>query len=466
MLHRAELNSQLRNWEKAIYWYRKYETAFGPLPNLVYQVARSYRYLGKSKEAEEWYLKHIRLYPNNERSLDILWYLADCSEEKQDYKKAQSYYLQLIKINRKSSKAADARFRIGLNYFRTGEYGSAFSAFDSLTRRGKDASNYRASLYWKSRTLIYLRDPKAARDFFIDLAKSEPTDYYAYLSRNFLSTFDTTLTNELWDTTVSQQAVKIWIDSLSDATTKVLTRSDSLNLFLGRMLAASGQPQPASAILEPLAINHGNDAALHYELSRLYATAGDPALSYKSARRLYWRIPSVHKTSMPLPVVRCLYPDFYRDSILVNAQRFEVEPELVSAVIRQESIFDKRIVSPVGAIGLMQIMPYTGKEIADDLNNTFDVDSLYIASFNIRFGTYYLHKLLKKFDGEFAYAIAGYNGGPHNVNRWLKSNPVKDIELFIEDIPYTETRGYVKKVLANYWTYKQFADYRDLLKKE
>jgi soluble lytic murein transglycosylase len=125
--------------------------------------------------------------------------------------------------------------------------------------------------------------------------------------------------------------------------------------------------------------------------------------------------------------------------------------------MRQESIFDDQIVSPAGAVGLMQIMPYTGEEIAGDLKVSFVVDSLYRAETNIRFGTYYLSKLLNQFNGSHVLTLAGYNGGPHNARKWYSRNKDRTFDMFIEDIGYSETRLYVKKVLANYWTYRRLA---------
>jgi soluble lytic murein transglycosylase len=125
--------------------------------------------------------------------------------------------------------------------------------------------------------------------------------------------------------------------------------------------------------------------------------------------------------------------------------------------MRQESMFSPQIMSPVGAVGLMQIMPYTGKEIADDLKYiSFEKDHLLIPELNIDFGVYDLSKLLKQTKGDFVQSLGGYNGGPHNVKKWAKNNEsiLNDEPLFVECLGFAETRGYVKKVLENYWVYK------------
>ena len=105
-------------------------------------------------------------------------------------------------------------------------------------------------------------------------------------------------------------------------------------------------------------------------------------------------------------------------------------------------------------MGLMQLMPATARMIAADLAEPFNTDSLTKCATNIRFGVHYLKKLLDQFHGNIVQTIAGYNGGPPAIMKWFDLNKKKTFDLFIEDIGYDETRGYVKKVLANYWTYR------------
>ncbi len=104
----------------------------------------------------------------------------------------------------------------------------------------------------------------------------------------------------------------------------------------------------------------------------------------------------------------------------------------------------------------MQIMPYTGKEIATDLKQPYNNSMLLNAEKNIHFGTYYIGKLLKKWKNNKVRSIASYNGGPHNVKKWVnwhKSIADSDPVYFVECIGFSETRNYVKRVLENYWIY-------------
>jgi soluble lytic murein transglycosylase len=151
---------------------------------------------------------------------------------------------------------------------------------------------------------------------------------------------------------------------------------------------------------------------------------------------------------------------------LREAQQWNVDPCFVWAVMRQESVFNPKAVSPAGTIGLMQIMPATGKTIARQIKTVFAVDSLYLPPYNIRFGTWYLRALLDEFSENEALAAASYNGGSNNAQEWYLRTQTEDIDQFVENIAFTETRNYVKKVLANYWTYRKLTRLASMQKKQ
>jgi len=153
-----------------------------------------------------------------------------------------------------------------------------------------------------------------------------------------------------------------------------------------------------------------------------------------------------NKGAAPLTL---LYPLGYWEIIRETARENGIDPYLVTAVIREESRFDPRAMSWAGAVGLMQLIPITAKRFSP----YDDRDSLYDAVRNITIGTRYLSNLINEFK-ELPYAIAAYNAGEHTIKKWLERMKGKEMDEFIEDIPYTETRGYVMKVLKSYWRYK------------
>jgi len=143
------------------------------------------------------------------------------------------------------------------------------------------------------------------------------------------------------------------------------------------------------------------------------------------------------------------FPLAYLDEIQNIAIQTGVQSSLIWSVIRQESVFNTHAVSRAGARGLMQIMPKTANYIAKKsaLGKVHEQD-LFLPPVNIQLGTLYLAKLLKRFDDQPALAIAAYNAGPTRVKRWQTKTPSTDMEIWVELIPFNETRRYVQQVIA------------------
>ena len=150
-----------------------------------------------------------------------------------------------------------------------------------------------------------------------------------------------------------------------------------------------------------------------------------------------------------------LYPRPFYGYAEKYSEKYNIPVNLIYSIMRQESLFDPVCSSGAGAIGLMQIISPTGYYIAGKVGCAyFNPDYLYRSSLNIKFGSYYLSSLLNEFSRKKYLAIASYNAGPGAVSYW-KNNSLSDENrlLFIENIPYNQTRNYVKMVLRNYYVY-------------
>ncbi len=146
-----------------------------------------------------------------------------------------------------------------------------------------------------------------------------------------------------------------------------------------------------------------------------------------------------------------LFPFPYEKEVIKWSNQRQLNPLLVIALMRQESRFRADIKSSAGALGLMQIMPDTGKWIAEKTN--IKNYSLVNPDHNINFGTWYLNYTHELYKNNSLFAIASYNAGPGNVDQWIKKYPVQNPDEFIEKIPFGETKKYVEIVLGNYWNY-------------
>lgn len=154
-------------------------------------------------------------------------------------------------------------------------------------------------------------------------------------------------------------------------------------------------------------------------------------------------------------IVTTLYPLHYKDYINKYSSQYGLDPFLVAAVINVESKFQSEAVSSKNAKGLMQITDQTGKWGFDELNmEAYSEESLFQPETNIRIGTWYLNQLNKEFDDNQGLVLAAYNAGSGNVRKWLADESISRNGVTLDNIPFTETKEYIKKVNNNYKIYK------------
>lgn len=154
----------------------------------------------------------------------------------------------------------------------------------------------------------------------------------------------------------------------------------------------------------------------------------------------------------------------YQNEIVTYARRNDIDPFLVAAVIKNESEFKPGAVSPVGAIGMMQIMPETGEWIAKQMGlNRYDVDSLYNPGVNIRMGCWYLSELKYEFKDNLLLMMMAYNAGRGNTHGWMNANGWDYTFGDVKQIPYPESRNYVASVLYDRDEYYRL--YKDKVEK-
>lgn len=141
-----------------------------------------------------------------------------------------------------------------------------------------------------------------------------------------------------------------------------------------------------------------------------------------------------------------LYPEAYKQSVFNFAEKAQVDPYLILSIMRAETQYKSDAISPVGAVGLMQFMPYSAQKVSDLLDQKIQTDELFKPEKSIEFGAFYLKKLSLEMSDLKPLVAASYNGGPHRVKAWLKNLGTMEFDRFIEHIPFSETRTYVKRV--------------------
>ncbi len=153
--------------------------------------------------------------------------------------------------------------------------------------------------------------------------------------------------------------------------------------------------------------------------------------------------------------ISVFYPQPHRDTVMQMSREYQVDPNLVFAIIQAESKFEDTARSHAGARGLMQIMPETAYWIAEQIAlDDFDADMLDNPAVNIRLGCWYLASLHAEFGGRLPLVVAAYNAGRGKVNKWIEEEKWDGTYEHIEQVPYQETRQYIKKVISNYESYQ------------
>ena len=455
---RAKLFFDERKYDDAVGELTRYMKKYGYESDLLLLTARAYKILDNIDKAALWYDRFIARTPHYPALAEMLWRRAWMEEDRGQPAAAMGFYSRIYTAFPKSQRAEESYIRRALCLYQMGKYDSAWQVLTLFEKRNPTSSFLAASQYWRAKCRCGRNNPEAAKLLLDSVARREPFDYYAHRARDLLVFLGDTLNSRLLiDSVYDNTRAIAWLDSVAPPSKKQVTPEDSLNFRRGVVLATVGDVAEAEIFLESMELWYPGNLSLQFKIAALYRLAQAPSLSAGAGRRLSWRIPYEDRANIPLPAYTLMYPFFFRDIIKSEAQRWNVDPYFVSAVIRQESSFNPEALSPVGAVGLMQIMPATARAIARELHEPFSIDSLYHPSANIRYGTYYLRKLLDQFNENEVLVLASYNGGPPNAKEWYLRNKEKDPDLLVEGIGFSETRNYVKKVMANFWIYRKLS---------
>jgi soluble lytic murein transglycosylase-like protein len=187
-----------------------------------------------------------------------------------------------------------------------------------------------------------------------------------------------------------------------------------------------------------------------------------PNRGIRFAEPIWKNVPADYVLELaPRRLVELLYPARFRDSLFKHATSRNIDPKFVLSIARQESRFQTDVKSVAAARGMMQFIPSTANQIAGELKlANFSHDDLYNADTAILFGSQYLSNLFKLFPDQPQAVAGAYNGGEDNLARWIARSRSTDADRYVAEIGFSQTKDYVYKVLANYWTYQRLYDDR------
>lgn len=314
---------------------------------------------------------------------------------------------------------------------------------------GADAERGR---YWWGRTVALQaaeEDRRAGLDKLLLLARERPLTYYGLLARSFLVEHAPELLEEAGAPKVATESVSLRPGPLAG---HPALRTGVELLRLG----FTDEARSALASIDLSRLDRADPRAreAHVLVAGLIARTGDLREAHAIVRR---DLPAWIRTGdepLSAHASRLAYPLAYRELIARHARSYGVHADFVQGLMREESALDPKALSPVGARGLTQLMPATARQVAKSLGiRQLNLEALWEPDTNIRLGSNYLGSMLRKF-GHPAVAAAAYNAGPTAVGRWIAERGDKPLDEFVEEIPYAETKGYVKRVLRSYATYR------------
>ncbi|HJP36382.1 MAG TPA: transglycosylase SLT domain-containing protein [Gammaproteobacteria bacterium] len=415
-------------------------------------MARSSLRAGRIDEAEAALMQLSAEHTNAGKVGDALWEMASYFESKGQRAKAATRYSDLSKRHPSHPRADNAQFQVGKLLLSAGEFEGAFSGFDELATRFPRSAFGPQAAYLAGNLLSERNEDAEAFSRFEHGGRMRLGDFYAHRSQErayLLSPKENDTRNLRADgvtsfvrprTLDSGPDMAVWEGYPDDE------RFQRLAFFGSRGMAeaeweALGLAQALEELPDP-----GPYLAAMSEAGAAYT-----AMQY--ADQLGW---GRDASGQPTPGrYRLDYPRPYWQSVLSAARLTGLDPYLVLAVARQESTYRPALTSSAGARGVMQVMPATARWLRDiePAIGREHTGAMNDPRNSIHIGSIYLKRMVERSEGNLVYALASYNGGPGNCDKWRRRFPTRDMAEFIERIPFPETRNYVKRVLGNYAAY-------------
>ena len=375
---------------------------------------------------------------------------------KRDYDRAIDYFRELQQRFPNGGHASYAHWKAAWLSFRQGRTAEARQEFEQQIALYPDSAEIPNALYWRARLAEEDNNPGMARAFYQKLSDRFRNYYYAEFGRQRLKALPgagAALPKE----DAPHYALLDRVSPLSTAgkITAVDPPEDNLRVERARLLSNGGLADLAVRELQAAASQEGGTWAPP-EMARVYQDGGRYDRGIEIMKRSTPNYFAVDIPDLPRPYWEALFPKAYWSDLRKYSLLNGLDPYLVASLIRQESEFNALALSRANAVGLMQLLPKTGKTVAKQVKlKGYSAPQLYTPAVNLQLGTRYFKDMIDKYNGQFEYALAAYNAGSDRVGDWLGQGHYRDPQEFVESIPFTETREYVQAILRNANVYRQ-----------
>ncbi len=372
-------------------------------------------------------------YPSSSEAAEVAWMLGSNAEARGSLDTALRHYAFLAENVRTHARAGQARMRAGQIHLRRGDREVAAEVYEQYLADFPTGRRWQEAAYWAGRTRLELGDTTAG-EAHLRHVLTQPIEYYAVMSAELLG--------EEFAVNLPEGEGPMepgWL-------TAGLARLD--------LLTESGLERGAQAEVDRLRSRAGDDRGPRLRLAEALIERGRTI----DGINLGWALLE-DEGGWDRRILHVTYPFPYRELVRREAAEWGIDPFMMAAIIRQESAFKADIVSHAGAIGLMQVMPPTGAQLARAHGpDGFSRESLTRPEVNLHLGAAFFVEMSRRYDHQLPLVLSAYNAGPTRATRWRRYPEAVDPLRFTERIPFTETRGYVKSVRRNFGLYRALYD--------
>ena len=370
----------------------------------------------------------VERFPASAEALDVVFFQADDHHDAGRLAQAMDRYRRVVSMSPSADRAGLARMRWGQIHFSNGEFEAAAEVYKGYLTEFPDGRRWEEASFWGARAARAVGDTAWAAAATARLRKESPLSYYVAVGAD---------PNDVLDGLPEGGALPDpdWL---------------SWELQVVALLEEAGLDEGAAAHAETLAAAVWESDDVLLRLAAAFVREGRP----RDGINLGWELRRRGR-AWDRALLGVVFPFPHSDLVRARAGELELDPYLLAAIVRQESAFQADVVSAAGAVGLMQVMPATGGELARRVGpRRFRPAFLSVPELNVHLGTAYLADLLRRYDGDVPLVLSAYNAGPTRANRWRRLPQAGDPLRFTERIPFRETRDYVKNVTRNRVLYR------------
>ena len=422
-------------------------------------------YLNDTQTAAEVYLAFVERYPNHEDSAEFLYYAARMYERSNELELAAQTWERMLLEYPAYPDVFRAQQLAAISYYRNLNFASAQESLNTLLQYASTPEDEAAAHFWLGKTYEQLGDTAQAVSSWEAAYRVSANSFYGIRAEQMLNA-DFPFSNDPYfnpsiDLAQEREQAATWLRSTFAIGESVdLSANTALannpTAIRGELFWALGMYQESLEEYEQLREDFLDDPINTFRLLERLVERGHYRAAAFASRHII-DLANLAPDDYLLPpryLSHLRFATHFEPIVSEAALQYAISPQIIFSQIRQESLFDSRIGSSAGAMGLMQIIPATGDYANNQMqwSDTYQTSDLFLPRTNIYFGTYYIDLQRDYFDGDWIPALSAYNAGPGNTAIWMEMAG-DDIDLFVEIVRFAETRSYIFNILETYHAY-------------